>query len=108
MEEVDSKKVLWKSVSALMKKHYGGENLTRLARDCGFGPGTSTRLKETKTSVGLEVIDKIAKHFHVEPWQLLIPGFNPDNMPTLQPLSEQERKLYERLAEVAKEIKEGR
>lgn len=104
---LDSKRVLWKSVSALMKKHYGGENLTRLAKDCGFGPGTSSRLKEAKTSVGLEVIDKIAKHFHVDPWQLLVPGFNPENTPTLQPLTEQERRLYARLAEAVKEIKEG-
>jgi hypothetical protein len=103
----DSRKVLWQSVSALMKKHYGGENLTRLAGDCKFGPGTASRLKEAKTSVGVEIIDKIAKHFHVSSWELLVPGFDPANRPTLQPISEQERKLYARLAEVAKEIKEG-
>lgn len=87
--------------------HYGGENLTRLARDCKIGPGTASRMKEAQTSVGLEVIDKIAKHFHVEAWELLVPHFDPKNRPTLQPLSEHERKLYARLAEVAKEIKEG-
>lgn len=90
-----------------MRKHYGGENLTRLAKDCGFGPGTASRLKEAKTSVGVEIIDKIAKHFHVESWELLVPEFDPANRPTLQPVSEQERRLYERLREVAKEIKEG-
>lgn len=89
-----------------MTKHYGKENLTRLAKDCGFGPATSTRLKEAKTSVGLEVIDKLAKHFHVEPWELLVDGFNPDSRPALQPLTEEERRLYARLAEVAKELKE--
>jgi transcriptional regulator with XRE-family HTH domain len=102
----DSRKVLWKSVSALMASHYGGENLTRLAKDCGFGPATSSRLKEAKTSVGIEVIDKIAKHFHVQAWELLVPGFDPGNRPTLQPLTEQERKLHERLREIAKELKE--
>ncbi len=103
----DSKKVVWKSITALMQKHYGGENLTRLAKDCKFGPGTSTRLKEQKTSVGLDVLDKIAKKFGVDTWQLLVPGFNPNSIPTLQPISEQERKLYERLAEVVREVKEG-
>jgi hypothetical protein len=99
--------VLWESVSALMQKHYGGINLTRLAKDCKFGPGTASRLKEAQTSVGVEIIDKIAVFFHVQPWELLVPGFTPDNRPTLQPLSEQERRLYARLKEVAKEIKDG-
>lgn len=104
---MDSKGVLWRSVSALMLKHYGKENLTRLAKDCKFGPATATRLKEGKTSVGVDILDSIAKHFHVQAWELLVPTFDPANRPTLQPLSEQERKLYAKLKEVAKEIKEG-
>lgn len=104
---MDSKNVLWASVSALMRKHYGGENLTRLAKDCKIGPGTASRMKEGKTSVGVDILDKIAKHFHLEPWELLVPAFDPANRPTLQPLSEQERKLYAKLKEVAKEIKES-
>jgi transcriptional regulator with XRE-family HTH domain len=104
----DSKQVLWRSVSALMQKHYGEENLSRLARECKFGPGTATRLKEATTSVGLDIIDKIARAFHVEPWELLVPTFDPGDRPTLQPLSEQERKLYARLAEAVKEIREER
>lgn len=100
----DSKKVLWAAVSALMRKHYGGENLTRLAKECKFGPGTSTRLKEQKTSVGVDVIDKIASKFGLQTWQLLVPGFDPEHIPTLQPLSEKEAELYKRWKEVAKEI----
>lgn len=104
---MDSKRVLWKSVLALMQKHYGEENLTRLARECKIGPGTASRMKEGATSVGLDIVDKIAKHFHIESWELLVPNFDPANRPTLQPVSEQERRLYERLREVAKELKEG-
>jgi transcriptional regulator with XRE-family HTH domain len=103
----DSRKALWRAVTKLMQKHYGGENLTRLAKDCKFGPGTASRMKEAKTSVGVEILDKIAKHFQVESWELLVPTFDPSNRPTLQPVSEQERRLYERLKEVAKEIKES-
>jgi hypothetical protein len=100
----DSKKVLWQSVLALMKKHYGRENLTRLAKDCKFGPATSTRLKEAKTSVGVEVIDKIAKHFDVQPWELLVPGFDPSNRPTLAPLTEAERQWQEKIRQLIKEV----
>lgn len=74
----DSKAVLWANVSALMTRDFGGENLTRLARDAGFGNATSTRLKECKTSVGVDVIERLAKLFDVEPWQLLTPDLGAD------------------------------
>jgi hypothetical protein len=89
-----------------MQKHYGKESLARLSRDCKISLGSCSRIKEQQTSVGLDIVDKIATHFHIEPWELLVPTFDPANRPTLQPLSEMERKLYARLAEVAKEFKE--
>lgn len=102
--EVDSREVLWASVSALMKKHYGRENLTQLAKDCKIGPATASRMKAKETSVGVEVIDRVAKFFKIAPWTLLVPGFDPDHTPTLQPLSAREAALYERFKEVAKEL----
>lgn len=103
-DQIDSKAVLWASVLALMHKNYGRENLNRLAREAKIGPGTASRLKAQETSVGLDTIDKLAAHFNVEAWQLLVPGFEPDNMPVLQPVSPTERKLYERIMAAAKEI----
>lgn len=101
----DSKKVLWMAVSALMKQHYGRENLTRLAKDCGFGPATSTRLREQNTSVGLDVIDKIAKKFGVEPWMLLVPDFEATNPPALLPVTEAEKRFHERVQVLIEELK---
>ncbi len=103
-DHIDSKAVLWASVLALMVKNYGRENLNRLAREAKIGPGTASRLKAQETSVGLDTIDKLAGHFNVEAWQLLVPGFEPDNMPVLQPVSPSERRLYERIMAAAKEI----
>lgn len=85
-DHIDSKAVLWASVLALMVKNYGRENLNRLAREAKIGPGTASRLKAQETSVGLDTIDKLAAYFNVEAWQLLVPGFEPDNMPVLQPV----------------------
>lgn len=59
-----------------MQRRYGAENLTRLAKDAKFGPGSATRMKEQKTSVGIDILDKLAKLFKVEPWQLLAPGLD--------------------------------
>lgn len=74
MSERNTRKQLWDNVSALMQKHYGGENLTRLAKEAKFGPDSATRLKEQNTSVGIDILDKLAKLFKVEPWELLAPG----------------------------------
>jgi hypothetical protein len=89
-----------------MLKHYGEENLSRLSRECGIGLGTTTRIKQQQTSVGLEIVDKIAEHFGLHPWQLLVPGFDPDNLPTLMPVSSSERQLYERLSAAVREFKD--
>lgn len=68
------KKVLWENVLALMVERYGEENLNRLARDAKIGPGSASRIKEAKTSVGLGIVEKVAKAFDVEPYQLLYPA----------------------------------
>ena len=85
-----------------MQKRYGKENLTRLAADAKIGPGTCSRMKAQETSVGLEVIDKVAALFDVEPWELLVPNFSPDNRPTLQAITSAELDLYRRIAAAVK------
>lgn len=70
--------VLWANVRRLMVGRYGTENLTRLATEAGIGPGTATRIKQATTSVGLDVIAKVATVFGVAPWQLLAPGLGID------------------------------
>lgn len=99
-----AKAVLWQNVKALMDARYGKENLTRLAADAKIGPGTATRIKEQKTSVGLDVLEQIGQAFGVEPWQLLVPGMNPSNPPVLREINGAERELYERLLQAAKDL----
>lgn len=101
---MDSRKALWESVAALMTHHWGAVNLSRLAREAGIGPGSATRLKEQQTSVGIELIDKIADLFGAQSWQLLVPGYDPKNPPTLLPMSEAERAFYERLLQAARDL----
>ena len=76
----NSKPVLWNAVIALMHKHYGGENLNRLARDAKIGPATASRMKAQETSIGIETIDKLADHFSVPPWNLLLPNYDPEKL----------------------------
>jgi hypothetical protein len=93
----DLKRVLWDNLVALMCKHWGGENLTRLAREAECGPGTASRIKAQETSVGIDVLTKLAGPFDLQPWQLLVPGLDPEHPPTLKPVTDEERQLFERL-----------
>lgn len=101
---IDPKLVLWQNVSALMTHHWSGENLTRLAREAKIGPGTATRIKEMQTSVGLDVVDRVAEVFDLEMWQMLTPGLDPKNPPAARPVSKAERELYDRLITSIKQL----
>jgi transcriptional regulator with XRE-family HTH domain len=102
--QIDSNATLWSNVQALMHKDFGKINLQGFAKKCGVGNGTVQRIQGQSTSVGLEVLDKIAEAHELAAWQLLVPGFDPENPPTLQPVSKRERELYEKLLNAAKEI----
>lgn len=59
-----------------MNTLYGKENLTRLIDEAEVGPGTITRIKNQETSVGIDVLEKVAGALKVEPWQLLHPNLD--------------------------------
>ena len=67
------KEVLRDNVWALMDKKYGGEQIQQLARDAKVGAASIDRIKKAETSVGLEIVEKIARSFGVDAYQLLCP-----------------------------------
>lgn len=105
MTEIETRRVLWENISALMRDRWGGENLTRLAREAKIGPATASRLKAQQTSVGVDIIDRIADLFGHSTWQLLVPGLDPQSPPVLMPVTQAERDLYLRLLSAAREFK---
>jgi len=102
--EIDTSATLWANVLSLMHEHYKEENLSRLASECGFAQSTATRIKQGKISPGLDKLDLIARRFGLSTWQLLVPGMDPKNLPTLQPVSKQERALYDKIMSATREI----
>lgn len=103
MDKTPVNAVLWQNVASLMKHKYGKENLTRLANDSGCGPGTVSRIKAQQTSVGLDVLEKVAGVFDLQPWHLLTPDLDPENPPVIW-LNREERALYARLKVIAAEV----
>jgi transcriptional regulator with XRE-family HTH domain len=76
MPHTKSKTALWATLLSLMEKHYGSENQNRLSRDAGVGVATINRVKSGQTSIGLDVVEKLAAAFGLEAWQLICPGFD--------------------------------
>lgn len=99
-----ARSILWANVSALMRHKYGKENLTRLAADCKLGPGTASRIKEQKTSVGIDVVETIARKFGIDAWQLLVPGMEADNPPVIANASAEHQRLIARLRQTKEAI----
>lgn len=38
---------------------------------------------DTPSGTSIDTVEALAQRFHVEPWQLLVPGFDPANPPKL-------------------------
>lgn len=98
---------LGKNLSALMAAHPELSSNPKMADRTGLGTGTIHRLRYGKVDCTMDTLQKLAKPFGIEPWQLLVPGLDPSNLPALKSVSAAEEKLWERLREVAKDIREA-
>lgn len=96
-------KVLGENLAALMAAHPELNSNPKLAAKTRLGTGTISRLRNGMVDANLDTLERMATAFGVAPWQLLVPGIDPTNPPTLQPVSERERRFYERLRDVLKE-----
>jgi transcriptional regulator with XRE-family HTH domain len=99
--------ILAANLAGLMAAHSELNSNPKLAKKTELSTGTISRLRNSDVDANLDTLERLARAFQVDPWQLLVPGMDPKNVPTLQPTSEAERRLYERIREMAKEIKEG-
>ena len=106
MREIEPKHILWANVAALMRHHWGDENLTRLAREAKIGPGSCTRIKEQRTSVGIDILSKVARVFELQAWHLLTPGLDPTNPPVIY-LNRKEANFYKQLQQAARDAFNG-
>jgi hypothetical protein len=77
------KKVLWDNVRALMIEKYGVENLNQLSRDANIAPASVMRIKDARTSVGIDIIDRVAKVFRLPAYALLVPQLQQKEFVTL-------------------------
>lgn len=100
MAGLNGKSLLLRNLDALMKHHWGKVNKTRLAAEAKVGQGTYDRISEG-TSVGIDVLEKVAAIFKLKPWQLLAceidPLAPPEIVSSLWPFPDIERERWEAL-----------
>jgi transcriptional regulator with XRE-family HTH domain len=97
--------VLRRNLKALMGTKAGPTSQGELHRKSGVAQSTIGRILSAEgEDSGIETVDRIAKAYGLQGWQLLVAGMDPTNPPVLQPVSKAERALYDRLKELAKDI----
>jgi hypothetical protein len=84
MKTHDSRRVLAGNLDQLMTHHWGGRNLNRLAKEVlKSSNAQAKRVMEGDTNTGVQTADLAAAHWHLDPWQLLVPGFAVQRPPAL-------------------------
>jgi hypothetical protein len=101
MPKKSANAVLWENIANAMIHHWHEINLYKLAKDAKIGTGGAARLKAQRSATRLSTIVKVAALWKLEPWQLLMPGFDPAK-PPVAVLSEEQQKLYEQLKKAQK------
>jgi transcriptional regulator with XRE-family HTH domain len=77
---------LWAMMNRPGRPSIGHQELARIARKISpntLSQSSVSRILKCETSVGLDQLALLARVFDVEPWQLLVPGMNPDDPPVL-------------------------
>lgn len=92
-----SRRILAENLNALMSAHpeIGTEKALRLRS--GLGGGTIDGARRGTSATTVDSLDKLARAFGLEAYQLLIPDLDPRNPPTAD-LPRNHRAFYERLS----------
>jgi transcriptional regulator with XRE-family HTH domain len=103
----DTAKVLGANLAALMASNEELNSNPKVSKKTGLGTGSISRLRNGDVDANLSTLEKIARAFDLAPWQLLVPGLDPGNLPALLAATETEKLLWERLKAMAKELQGG-
>ena len=97
--------ILRQNLKALMDSRKGPISQSGLRAKSKVAQATIGRiLSERGENAKMETVERIAKAYGLEGWQLLVAGMDPLNPPVLQPVSPAERALYERLRATVQDI----
>ena len=83
------------------------ETQEKLSKKTGIGQATLSRTLNAATWPSSKIIEKIAKAFRIEPWQLLVPGFQPRSSAPGAEIPPNERVLLDQIAALRSVLDSG-
>jgi transcriptional regulator with XRE-family HTH domain len=96
--------VLARNLRNLMATKAGPRSQTALRKKSGVAQATIGRILKQETEAGVETVDRLAKAFGLEGWQMMVPGMDPTNPPVLMAATPAEKALYDRLRATVEDI----
>lgn len=86
------------NINALMAARPRLDTVKKVHAAGGPSTGTVDRIRRAEIGTSVDQLDQFAAVFELEPWQLLVPGLQPNNPPILQNRAgEVERALWARI-----------
>ena len=74
------------NVRRLLGLNAGESGVSRVMA-LGFSNGTAQRILDSDTSIGVDVLERLADALKLAPWQLCVPDIESDRLPRLEPVS---------------------
>ena len=98
-----TKDVLAENINTLMRVNTSLDSNPKVSGKADLGTGSISRIRNADGAINLDTLDKLAKCFDLQPWQMLVPELDPKSPPVLRSMSVTEVELFERLRAVIKQ-----
>lgn len=99
-----SRQILSANLKALMASHAHLDSFKKIVQAGGPSNGTLDRIRRMESGCSIDELDKLARIFELESWQLLVPDLDPANPPLLAHVSERQLELLAKFKRMAKEV----
>jgi hypothetical protein len=102
MEKEEARLTLAANLVSLMGARPHLDKFEKIVAKGGPSNGTLDRIRRHESACSLDQLDKLAKVYELEPWQLLVPNLNPNSLPVLLG-GEVEKSLWARIDQLRME-----
>ena len=99
-----TREVLAENINALMKVNLSLDSNPKLSDKSALGTGSISRIRNADGAVNLDTLDKLAKCFELQAWQLLVPEMDPTSPRVLRCMSDTEYELWQRMRSMIKQL----
>jgi transcriptional regulator with XRE-family HTH domain len=98
------RRILADNLKALKSEHKLSQTKVAKLTKGAMDQTTVGRIERADIATTVDMIEALAQAFEIEAWQLLSPNFDPKNPPILRERSKEERELWKKLTESAKQL----